>query len=100
MVARARWLLIISAVTTAIAIATVLAVIGYRLFHAGAGAAGSGSAPVMGVIELPKNARVAATAVAGDRIVVTIETAGGTEIRTFDAHTMKETGRLRFVPAP
>ena len=97
MVARARWLLIISGLTTLIAIAAVLAVIGYRVFRAG----GSGAAATAeGIVTLPKGARVVATAVAGERIVVTLDVAGATEIRIFDAKTLQETGRLRFATEP
>ena len=97
MVARARWLLIISGLTTLIAIAAVLAVIGYRVFRAG----GSGAAATAeGIVTLPKGARVVATAVAGERIVVTLDVAGATEIRTFDAKTLQQTGRIRFATEP
>ena len=97
MVARARWLLIISGFTTLIAIAAVLAVIGYRVFRAG----GSGAAATAeGIVTLPKGARVVATAVAGERIVVTLDIAGATEIRIFDAKTLQETGRIRFATEP
>lgn len=96
-VARARRLMIISGLTTMIAIAAVIAAIGYRVFRAG----GSGApAPAEAVITLPKGARVTATAVAGDRIVVTLEIAGSTEIRTFDVKTLQETGRIRFATEP
>ncbi len=37
---------------------------------------------------------------AGDRVVVTLDIGGTTEIRTFDAHTLKAVGRLRFVNDP
>jgi hypothetical protein len=97
MVARARWLLILSGLTTAIAIAAVIAVIGYRVFHAG----GSGAAAnTGGIVTLPKGARVIATAVADERIVVTLDIAGASEIRTFDVKTLKETGRIRFATEP
>jgi hypothetical protein len=102
MMARARWLMVISALTTAVAIAAVLGVIGYRIFHAGRSvtAPGRPGAIAAGLITLPKGARVVSTGTAGDRIVVTIEVAGSTEIRTFDANTLQETGRLRFVTEP
>ncbi len=41
-----------------------------------------------------------ATTVADDRIVVTLDIAGATEIRTFDLKTLKETGRIRFATEP
>ena len=95
--ARARLMMIISGLTTVIAIAAVIGAIGYRVYHAG----GSGAAqPAERIITLPKGARVAATAVAGDRIVVTLDIAGASEIRTFDAKTLQETGRIRFATEP
>jgi hypothetical protein len=96
MIARARWLMIISGVTTLIALAAVIGVIGYRVFRAG----GSAAAPGEAIVALPKGARVSATAVAGDHIVVTLDIAGATEIRAFDVKTLKETGRLRFATEP
>jgi len=97
MVARARWLLIVSGFTTMIAIVAVIAVIGYRIFHAGGTGAG---VPAEATIALPKGARVIATAVAADRIVVTLDVGGVSEIRTFDVKTLKETGRIRFATEP
>jgi hypothetical protein len=86
---RVRLMMIISGLTTLIAIAAVIGVIGYRLFHAG-----GGLAPADAIVTLPKAARVVATAVAGDRI------GGATEIRTFDVKTLHETGRIRFATEP
>ena len=40
------------------------------------------------------------TAVAGDRIVVTVDVGGAVEIRTFDAATLRPAGRLRFAVEP
>jgi hypothetical protein len=95
--ARVRLMMLISGLTTLIAIAAVVGVIGYRIYHSG----GSASGPVVdGIVTLPKSARVTATAVAGDRVVVTLDIGGATEIRTFDAKTLKETGRIRFATEP
>ena len=96
MIARARLLMIISGLTTVIALAAVIGVIGYRVFHAGGSAATRGEA----IIALPKGARVVSSTVAGDHIVVTLDIAGATEIRTFDVKTLKENGRLRFATEP
>ena len=41
-----------------------------------------------------------ATALAEDRIVVTLDIGGAIEIRTFDAKTLKPIGRLKFAPEP
>jgi hypothetical protein len=97
MVARVRWLMIISGLTTLIAIAALTGVIGYRVFRAG----GSDAAPAAeAILTLPKGARVIASAVADDRIVLTLDIGGATEIRTFDIKTLKQTGRVRFATEP
>jgi hypothetical protein len=93
-VAKVRWLMLISAATTCLAIAAVIGVIGYRVFKF----EGSAGADVTAL--LPKGARVIATALAEDRIVVTLDIGGAIEIRTFDAKTLKPIGRLKFVPEP
>ena len=49
---------------------------------------------------LPKGARIVSTAVAGDRLVLTLDVGGTTEIRTFDAQTLKPAGRLQFTTEP
>jgi hypothetical protein len=93
-VAKVRWLMLIAGATTLLAIAAVIGVIGYRVFKA----EGSASADVTAL--LPRGARVIATAVAEDRIAVTLDVGGAIEIRTFDAKTLKPTGRLRFATEP
>jgi hypothetical protein len=95
-VAKVRWLMVISGLTTLVGIVAVIGVIGYRLFRA----EGSTAAMADFSAVLPKGARVVATAAAGDRIVVTIDVGGGLEIRTFDAATLKPAGRLRFATEP
>jgi hypothetical protein len=94
-VAKVRWLILISGATTLVAISAVIGVIGYRVFKAEGSA---GAAEVTAV--LPKGARIVSTAVAEDRIVVTIDVGGTIELRTFDARTLKPAGRLRFATEP
>jgi hypothetical protein len=94
--ARVRLLMIISGLTTLVAIAAVLTVIGYRVFRAG----NTGLPAAENVITLPKGARVVASSATGESLVITLDIAGATEIRTFDRKTLKETGRVRFVTAP
>ena len=94
-VARVRWLMLVSGFATLLGIAVVIGVIGYR-FSRGKGTV----APAEVTAMLPKGARVLTTAVADDRIVVTIEQAGAVEMRTFDLKTLKATGRLRFATEP
>jgi hypothetical protein len=93
-VAKVRWLMLIAGATTLLAIAAVIGVIGYRVFKA------EGSAPADVTALLPKGARVISAAVAADRIAVTLDVGGAIEIRTFDAKTLKPTGRLRFATEP
>ena len=95
LVLRVRRMMLIAGATTAIAIAAVLIAIGYRLFHL------EGSAPINDVTAmLPKGARIYATAVAGDQLVLMLDVGGATEIRTFDAKTLKPSGRLKFTTEP
>jgi hypothetical protein len=92
-VARVRWLMIISALTTAIAIAAVAGVVGYRFFNRGNGAA---STIVNGAVFLPKGAHVDSTTISDGRIVVTFDIGGATAVRFFDLKTLQLIGELRF----
>jgi hypothetical protein len=92
---RVRRLMLIAGLTTALAVAAVLIAIGYRLFRAEGSTVASDTTAT-----LPKGARIVSTAVAGDRLVVTLNIGGATEIRTFDARTLKPMGRLKFATEP
>jgi hypothetical protein len=93
--ARVRRMMLIAGLTTALAVAAVLIAIGYRLFRT------EGSAVTTEITSiLPKGARIVSTGSAGDRLVVTLDVGGATEILTFDAHTLKPAGRLKFVSEP
>ena len=94
-VAKARWLMLMSGVATFLGIAVVIGVVGYRVFRSGGDAA-----PREVTALLPKGAKVVQTAVSDDRIVVTVELNGTVEIRAFDIKTMQPTGRLRFATEP
>lgn len=88
-------MMLIAGLTTALAVAALLVAIGYRLFRA------EGSTPVTDITAtLPKGARIVATAVAGDRLVITLDVADSVEIRTFDAKTLKPAGKLKFANEP
>jgi hypothetical protein len=95
-VAKVRWLMLISGATTAFAVAAVIGVIGYRVFKS----EGSAAAPADVTAQLPKGARIVATMVADERIVLTLDIGGVVEIRTFDLRTLRPTGRLRFATEP
>jgi hypothetical protein len=49
---------------------------------------------------LPRGARVVQSAVANDRLVMTLEVDGKLEVRTFDLKTLQPTGRLNFSATP
>src|SRR2546421_10168114 len=74
-VAKVRWLMLISGATTFVAVAAVLGVVGYRVFKAEGSAAQSEVTAL-----LPRGARIVSTAVAQDRIAVTIDVAGSIEL--------------------
>jgi hypothetical protein len=97
-VSRVRVLMLISGLTTLIAIAAVIGVIGYRVYRS-EGSPGSGAAAEMTAL-LPKGARIVATAVAEDRIVVTVDVGGATELHVFDSKTLRRVGRLKFATEP
>jgi hypothetical protein len=93
--ARVRRMMLIAGLTSALAVTAVLIAIGYRLFRT------EGSVVATDITSiLPKGARIMATGVAGDRLVVTLDVGGTTEIRTFDARTLKPVGRLKFANEP
>ena len=93
--AKVRRLMTIATAATLIAVAVVLGIIGYRVFHLeGRPPAGDVSAT------LPAGAKVISTAVGDGRIVLTVELAGAIELRLFDAQTLKPTGRLLIKVAP
>jgi hypothetical protein len=91
LVGRARLMMIVSALTTVIAIAAVTGAIGYRFMTGGQGAIGTD-----GTIALPKGSRVISTSASGGRVAVLFDLGNASELRTFDIRTLKETGRLRF----
>ena len=97
LIARVRRMMLIAGLTSALAVAVVLIAVGYRLYRG----EGSPSADAMDfTATLPKGAKIVSTAVAGERLVLTLDITGVTEIRTFDAKTLKPAGKLRFVNEP
>ena len=95
--ARVRRMMLIAGLTSALAVAVVLIAVGYRLYR---GEGSPAAAPMDIIATLPKGARIVSTAVAGERLVLTLDIAGVTEIRTFDARTLKPAGKLKFVSEP
>ena len=95
--ARVRRMMLIAGATTGIAVAAVLFAVGYRLYRSEPSVTTAASDVTA---TLPKGAKIVSTAVAGDRLLVTLDIGGATEIRTFDAKTLKPAGRLKFVSEP
>ena len=95
--ARVRRMMMIAGLTSALAVVVVLIAVGYRLYR-GEGSTTAAATDVTAT--LPKGARIVSTGVAGDRLVVTLDIGGVTEIRTFDAKTLKPAGKLKFVSEP
>jgi hypothetical protein len=97
LIARVRRMMLIAGLTSALAVAVVLIAVGYRLYR-GEGSPAAAATDI--IATLPKGARIVSTAVAGERLVLTLDIAGVTEIRTFDARTLKPAGKLKFVNEP
>jgi hypothetical protein len=95
--ARVRRMMLIAGLTSALAVAVVLIAVGYRLYK-GEGSPAAAATDI--IATLPKGARIVTTAVAGERLVLTLDIAGVIEIRTFDARTLKPAGKLKFVSEP
>ena len=91
---KVRWLMLLSGLATFLGIAVVIGVVGYRFFRA----EGSGVTEIIAL--LPKGAKIVSIIPAEDRIVVTLDVAGATEIRTFHLRSLTPTGRLRFANEP
>jgi hypothetical protein len=93
LVARARVMMMISVLTTLLAIAAVVVVIGYRVYARGGVASDS-------TLVLPKGARVVSTLATATTISLTLEIDGKTEVRFYDRKTLQPTGRLHFGTEP
>jgi hypothetical protein len=95
LVARVRKMMLIAGLTTALGVGALLVVIGYRLFRSEGSVVTTATTAT-----LPKGARILATGVSGDRLLVTLEVAGSVEIRSYDARTLKPVGQLKFASEP
>lgn len=106
-IARVRRLMLVSMAVTIIAVGSVFGFIGYRMFK------GEGSVekradklpappaiPTEVTLAIPRGARVIQSAVANDRLVMTLDIDGKIEVRTFDVKTLQPTGRLDFSATP
>ena len=91
-VAKVRRLLMIATMTTFIAVAAVIAVIGYRVFK------GEERVQVLQSVSatLPAGTKVLSSAIGEGRVVLTVEVNGAIELLSFDLHTLKPTARIRL----
>jgi hypothetical protein len=94
-ITKVRRLMMIVSATTFLAVAAVLGVIGYRLFHW----RGSPPPPPEMAATLPAGAKVLSSAVGEGRIVLTVEVGGAIELYSFDLATLRPVGHLRLAPA-
>ena len=106
-IAKVRRLMLVSMAVTVIAVGSVFGFIGYRIFKSDGTTAKTAdklpeasAIPVDMTLALPRGARVIQSAVAGDRLVVTLSIDGRIEVRTFDVNTLQPAGRLNFSGTP
>ena len=106
-IAKVRRLMLVSMAVTLIAVGSVFGFIGYRIFK-GEGTTAktadklppSSPIPTDMTLALPRGARILQSAVANDRLLITLEVDGKPEVRTFDIKTLQPTGRLNFSATP
>ena len=91
-VARVRRLMVIATLTTFLAVAAVIAVIGYRVFK------GEERVQVLQSVSatLPAGTKVLSSAIGEGRGVLTVEVNGAIELLSFDLNTLKPVGRVRL----
>jgi len=91
-VAKVRRLMMIATMTTFIAVAAVIAVIGYRVFK------GEERVQVLQSVSatLPAGTKVLSSAIGEGRVVLTVEVDGAIELLSFDLNTLKPVGRVRL----
>ena len=107
LIARVRRMMILSLAVTFIAVGSVAGFIGYRVFKGEGSSAKTADklpdapAPTSEMtISIPRGARILQSAVAEDRLIVTIDVGGRTEVRTYDLKTLQPAGRLTFSTTP
>ena len=106
-IAKVRRLMLVTMAVTLIAVGSVFGFIGYRIFK-GEGTTAktadklppSSPIPTDMTLALPRGARILQSAVANDRLLITLEIDGKPEVRTFDIKTLQPTGRLNFSATP
>ena len=95
-IAKVRRLMLVSMAVTILAVGSVFGLIGYRVFK-GEGTTAktadklpdASAIPTEMTLALPRGARVVHSAVANDRLLITLEIDGKPEVRTFDVKTLQ-----------
>ncbi len=106
-IAKVRRLMLVSMAVTVIAVGSVFGFVGYRIFK-GEGMVEkkadklpeSSPIPTDVTLSLPRGARVIQSAVANDRLIMTLDIDGKIEVRTFDLNTLQPAGRINFSGTP
>jgi hypothetical protein len=106
-IAKVRRLMLVSMAVTIVAVGSVFGFVGYRIFK-GEGMVekradklpASAAVAAEVTLSIPRGAKVIQSAVANDRLVLTLEIDGKVEVRTFDVRTLQPTGRLNFSATP
>jgi hypothetical protein len=93
-VARVRRLMVVASLTTLLAVAAVVAVIGYRVFR---GEERAPTAPAV-PMPLPDGAKVLSSAIGDGRLVLTVDNNGAIELFSFDLRTLRPIGHVRLAP--
>ena len=91
-VGKVRRLMMIATMTTFIAVAAVIAVIGYRVFR------GEERAQALQSVSatLPAGTKVLSSAIGEGRLVLTVEVNGAIELLSFELNTLRPLGRVRL----
>lgn len=106
-IAKVRRLMLISMAVTVIAVGSVFGFIGYRVFKGEGSVAKTADKVVPATpatnemtIAIPRDARVVQSAVAEERLILTLDIGGRIEVRTYDLKTLQPAGRLTFSTTP
>lgn len=107
LVAKVRRLMIFTLAVTLIAVGSLFGFIGYRVYKGEGTSAKTAdklpAPPAAGTemtLSLPRGARILQSAVAEDRLLITIDVGGKVEVRTFDLKTLQPAARLTFSTTP
>lgn len=91
-VAKVRRLMVITTLTTFLAVAAVIGVIGYRVFKGEERVQATAAVSAT----LPTGTRVLSSAIGEGRLVLTVEINGGVELLSFDLNSLKPLARTRL----